>query len=326
MELFTAGDEAQMNVIKRWIEESDVFMLILGGRYGSIEPKSQKSYIQLEYEYAVELKKPCFAVVIDDEYLEKKIKKHGTKVYEAENQNKLREFRALVLARMVRFWKDTKDIELAIHQKLTEYNNDPDLVGWVRSNEVIPDSEFSIEHISRSKITFLKDFPPAYQSDMEKATELWLVGITLREAIHKNLPRIKKILNKEVGCVKVLLVHPDGPALKMAAFREYAYADSRPEYKSIDIKSSLSTFGNLKTEHPGKLEVRTIEHPLSHGIIAIDPETTTGILYIASYTFKVKDGAKPKFVLSSEAGYWYKHYVDELKTTWEYSNPWESGD
>jgi len=44
MELFTAGDESQMDVIKQWIDESDVYLLILGGRYGTIEPKSGKSY------------------------------------------------------------------------------------------------------------------------------------------------------------------------------------------------------------------------------------------------------------------------------------------
>ena len=32
MELFTAGDKSQMKIIERWIDESDVFMLILGGR------------------------------------------------------------------------------------------------------------------------------------------------------------------------------------------------------------------------------------------------------------------------------------------------------
>ena len=52
MELFTSGDESQMDVIKQWIDESDVYLLILGGRYGSIEPKSGKSYTQLEYEYS----------------------------------------------------------------------------------------------------------------------------------------------------------------------------------------------------------------------------------------------------------------------------------
>src|SRR6476469_2973856 len=66
MELFAAGDETQMNVIKRWIDESDVYLLILGGRYGSVEPNSGKSYTHLEYEYAVEKAKPRFSVVIGD--------------------------------------------------------------------------------------------------------------------------------------------------------------------------------------------------------------------------------------------------------------------
>jgi hypothetical protein len=43
MELFAAGDQSQLETIKRWIDSSDVFMLILGGRYGSIEPKSNTS-------------------------------------------------------------------------------------------------------------------------------------------------------------------------------------------------------------------------------------------------------------------------------------------
>ena len=53
MELFTAGSESQLETIYNWIDNSDIYMLILGGRYGSIEPKSRKSYTQLEYEYAV---------------------------------------------------------------------------------------------------------------------------------------------------------------------------------------------------------------------------------------------------------------------------------
>lgn len=31
MELFAAGDESQLETICRWIDDSDVFMLILGG-------------------------------------------------------------------------------------------------------------------------------------------------------------------------------------------------------------------------------------------------------------------------------------------------------
>jgi len=42
MELFSAGDESQMTVIKRWIDESDIYLLILGGRYGSLEKNQVK--------------------------------------------------------------------------------------------------------------------------------------------------------------------------------------------------------------------------------------------------------------------------------------------
>lgn len=40
MELFTTGDKSQMKTIEKWLDESDVYMVILGGRYGSIEPTS----------------------------------------------------------------------------------------------------------------------------------------------------------------------------------------------------------------------------------------------------------------------------------------------
>src|SRR3954453_17427093 len=38
MELFTAGNKSQLEVVKQWIKESDVYLLLLGARYGSIEP------------------------------------------------------------------------------------------------------------------------------------------------------------------------------------------------------------------------------------------------------------------------------------------------
>ncbi|MBI5839673.1 MAG: DUF4062 domain-containing protein [Chloroflexi bacterium] len=137
MELFAAGDESQMNVIKRWIDESDVYMLILGGRYGSIEPKSGKSYIQLEYEYALEKGKPLFAVVIDEGHLDEKVKKDGLKAVEKDHSEKLREFRELVCSKMIRFWSDPKDIKLSIMETLAEFSNRTELVGWIPGNETV---------------------------------------------------------------------------------------------------------------------------------------------------------------------------------------------
>lgn len=93
MELFTAADRSQMDIIKNWIDESDVYMLILGGRYGSIEPTTGKSYTELEYDYAVEKGKALFAVVIKEEALEQKVKEHGTDFLERDEPKSLSEFK-----------------------------------------------------------------------------------------------------------------------------------------------------------------------------------------------------------------------------------------
>jgi len=136
MELFSAGDESQMTVIKRWIDESDIYLLILGGRYGTIEPKSGKSYTHLEFEYALEQKKPIFSVVIKEEALSKKVKIMGINAIEQENPKELKEFRAVVTSNMVEFWYDKKDIQLAIFKTLSDFTYSKELTGWVRADNV----------------------------------------------------------------------------------------------------------------------------------------------------------------------------------------------
>ncbi len=138
MELFKAGDESQWNIIKDWIEESDVYMLIVGGRYGSIEPKSGKSYTQLEYEYAIELGKPFFAIVIKDDLTDKKAKKKGAKIEdfkEVHNLSKLQEFKTTVLTKIVKFAEDLKDIKLAVGESLNEMSRRDNLKGWVKADD-----------------------------------------------------------------------------------------------------------------------------------------------------------------------------------------------
>lgn len=135
MELFTSGDQTQMEVINQWIDESDVYLLILGGRYGSIEPVTGKSYTQLEYEYAVSQGKPLFACVITDSALENRVREHGRSVIETVEPQKLKEFHSLVLSKMVRFWEDSKDIKITIGETLAQFSRRDDLTGWVRASQ-----------------------------------------------------------------------------------------------------------------------------------------------------------------------------------------------
>lgn len=135
MELFTAGNESQMEVINQWIDESDVYLLILGGRYGSIETRTGKSYTQLEYEYALNKGLPLFSCVIKDSALDARIKTYGREALENENPQKLKEFRALVLTKIVKFWEDYKDIKIAIGETLSSLARRDDLTGWIRATQ-----------------------------------------------------------------------------------------------------------------------------------------------------------------------------------------------
>ena len=148
MELFAAGDESQMKVIKRWIDESDVYLLILGGRYGSVEEKTGKSYTHLEYEYALELNKPLFSIVISEDALDGKVTKKGRSVLEQENPQKLRTFKDLVLKNLVKFYDDTKDIKIAIHETLSDFAYRKELVGWIRGDNSVNTAQVA-EEIAR---------------------------------------------------------------------------------------------------------------------------------------------------------------------------------
>jgi hypothetical protein len=148
MELFTAGDKSQWDVIQRWIVDADVYMLILGGRYGSIEPDSGISYTELEYDFAVGCGKPHFAVVIADDALEEKVKIHGSRVLETDNPDKLKKFRTKVLSKMSSFYNDIKDVKIAVLETVPQLANEYGLRGWVRATE-IPDTKALADELSR---------------------------------------------------------------------------------------------------------------------------------------------------------------------------------
>lgn len=131
MELFTAGDKSQLDTITRWIDDSDVYMLILGGRYGSIEPTTGNSYTEVEYDYAKSNNKPLFAVVISEKFLNEKIKKEGQSVIEIDNPQKYKQFKEKVLKNISEFYDSPKDIKLAVHETLSDFKERYSFTGWI---------------------------------------------------------------------------------------------------------------------------------------------------------------------------------------------------
>lgn len=122
----------------------------LGGKYGSIEPESGKSYTQLEYEFALKHEIPVFAIVLNDQYLaNKKSANISLEVFEREvkepHVEKYDGFKKLVLSNLVRFVDNISEIATEVSYSLqdfirkdkTEYN----FRGWIRGTEYEQNNE-----------------------------------------------------------------------------------------------------------------------------------------------------------------------------------------
>lgn len=146
MELFSAGNESQLDTIRRWIDQSDIYMLILGGRYGSVDPSSGQSYTELEYDYALSKDKPIFAVVISEKAIDTKVTAEGKSSIETDHPKELKLFRKKVLDRISSFFDEPKDIKLAVHETIGDFKNRYEFTGWISGSEV-PDSAGIMEEM-----------------------------------------------------------------------------------------------------------------------------------------------------------------------------------
>lgn len=137
MEFFVAEDRPQMDVIKRKIRESDVLLILIGPRYGSLEPDSGKSYTHLEYLYALEIKRTVIAMVMKPEAVER-WETANSALRERVNGDKLEAFRKEVInKRLASFFSDVRELNGDIFKALITANENSELVGWVRRDETV---------------------------------------------------------------------------------------------------------------------------------------------------------------------------------------------
>ena len=160
MELFKAGNESQLKTICKWIDECDVYMLILGGRYGTLEPKSGKSYTHFEYDYALSKNIPVFAVVLNQDFLTKKIVSIGLdKITEIQSPGKYKNFKEYVMTKIIREVEDCKDIKIAVYTTLNEFLDEYTLTGWIRDDNEYNTNNLltEIKEISKENRSLMKE-------------------------------------------------------------------------------------------------------------------------------------------------------------------------
>lgn len=130
MELFPASDEAQLEFIKRVIDECDYYLLIIGGRYGSVTAEGV-SYTEKEYDYALERGLRVVALLHEspDDLPVRKSEIDPTA------RERLAAFRERVkTGRLVEFWRDSGDLQGKVALSMLNTIKQFPAVGWMRAN------------------------------------------------------------------------------------------------------------------------------------------------------------------------------------------------
>lgn len=130
MEYFNASDDSQWEVIKRLIDESDYYVLIIAGRYGSVDGVSGLSYTQKEYEYAKQQGIPILTFIhgnmgaIPSQWTEQN----------NENRVKLGAFIEDAKTRLCKYWTSPNDLASSVVLGLVNAIKTKPRTGWIRAD------------------------------------------------------------------------------------------------------------------------------------------------------------------------------------------------
>lgn len=126
MELFPAADEDQWSLIKRVIDDCDYYILVMGGRYGSVGADGV-SYTEMEYRYALETGKPIIAFL----HKTPETIAVGKSESSEEGKKKLLAFRELASKKLCRFWTNPAELGSQVSRSLVPLIKTSTAIGWV---------------------------------------------------------------------------------------------------------------------------------------------------------------------------------------------------
>jgi Domain of unknown function (DUF4062) len=133
MEMFSADDSDQWDIIKGMIDGTDYYVVIIGHKYGSIAP-SGVSYTEMEYDYAKSLGVPVLAFIRN--------RNVGTTPGEREtdfskNERLERFIEKAKSNKMCDFWDSIDDLATKVAIALPKIMMRKPQTGWVRGNNSI---------------------------------------------------------------------------------------------------------------------------------------------------------------------------------------------
>lgn len=142
MELFPASDDDSWTLIKRVIDESDYYLCVSAGRYGSVHPETGISYTEMEYDYAIEKGKPVVAFLHGNLSAIESSKVDN----DADKREKLQSFHHKIRQKNIKEYTSADGLASVATRAIVQLMKQKPGVGWVRADAAARSSN---ENISR---------------------------------------------------------------------------------------------------------------------------------------------------------------------------------
>ncbi len=214
MEMFSADDSEQWEIIKETIDASDYYVVIIGHRYGVLTT-DDISYTEREYRYAKEIGVPVLAFIRSRNIALTDDEREG----DPEAQKKLNNFISLAQeSKMCDFWETPDELVTKVAIALPKVFKRTPRVGWIRSSEGVT------KKISQE----LAELSNENRKLRDKVA-------VLEASAKKDLPKIDVNLFS-ISPIHLKIVHPYVPLEQPEPFRKSDIPESLKMYsKSSDI-------------------------------------------------------------------------------------------
>jgi hypothetical protein len=127
MEMFPAANDDQWTLIQKVIDQSDFYVVIVGGRYGSMSAQGI-SYTEMEYDYAVTQGKAVLGFAHSNPG---SIPADKTEM-DSDARRRLDAFRMKVETRHVKYYNNADDLGGKVSRALSLAMRGTSAQGWVR--------------------------------------------------------------------------------------------------------------------------------------------------------------------------------------------------
>lgn len=178
MEMFSAADEEQWEIIKETIDSSDYYVLIIANRYGTLIEEGEDrgiSYTEKEYRYAKSRNIPIIAFIIDSSVPRLESQRESS----IKSQEKLSKFiEEVKTGRMIQSWKTGDDLASKVMNSLNKLFVKRKRPGWIRTTDFI--SSYELDK-AKSDIDNLKKINEELKEKSYELPAMFLEAFDLRD-------------------------------------------------------------------------------------------------------------------------------------------------